>query len=157
VNKVKTLPGGWLLASADDAGILSLSDVRMLGSSDRDAVLWSTKACKGVVRAIDTITYESIPAARQHSFKRHHFIPGNDAAIVTGGDDGLVRLWDVNSGRLLQQSEPVYPAKPNTSSRLRSLTSGGGDAKYTVTGLDVCEEGVLSSGSDGVVRLYVRS
>ena len=154
VNKVKTLPGGWLLASADDAGILSLSDVRMLGS-DRDAVLWSTRACKGVVRAMDTIAYESSPAVRQHSFKRHHFIPGNDAAIVTGGDDGIVRLWDVNSGTLLQQSEPIYAPTPK-SNRLLSLASNG-DAKYTVTGLAVCEEGVLSSGSDGVVRLYVRT
>ncbi len=154
VNKVKTLPGGWLLASADDAGILSLSDVRMLGSG-RDAVLWSIKACKGIIRAMDTITYESSPTTRQRSFKRHHFMPGNDAGIVTGGDDGLVRLWDVNSGRLLQQSEPIYAPTPK-SNRLLSLASGGGDAKYTVTDLAVCEEGVLSSGTDGVVRLYVR-
>jgi hypothetical protein len=155
VNKVKTLPGGWLLASADDAGTLSVSDVRMLGSPDKDPVLWTAKACKGRIRAIDTIAYESSAMQPRSSFKRHHFPAGlgMDTAIVTGGDDGIVRIWDVNSGSLLQQSERIYSSTPKAN-RILSLASG--DAKYSITDLTVCEEGILSAGTDGVVRLFPR-
>ena len=154
VNKVKTLPGGWLLAAADDAGTLSVSDVRMLGS-DRDPVIWSTKACKGVIRAMDTISYESGGWRRPPSAsRRHHFMPGNDTAIVTGGDDGIVRLWDVNTGTLIQQSERVHTAAASTP-RLLSL-AGAPSAKYAISGLAVCDEGIITSGTDGVVRLLPR-
>ena len=155
VNKVKTLPGGWLLAAADDAGMLSVSDVRMLGS-DRDPILWTSKACKGVVRAMETIAYESRGFGRTvGASRRHHFlVSGNETAIVTGGDDGIVRLWDVNSGTLLQQSERVHAASSSTP-RILSLAGVPG-AKYGISGLAVCDEGIITSGTDGVVRLLCR-
>jgi WD40 repeat protein len=153
VNKIKTLPGGWLLAAADDVGNLSLSDVRMLGSKGKDTIIWSTKACKGSIRAIDTISYDAKGSGRPY---KHYHLPaglGTGTALVTGGDDGIVRLWDVNSGTLLQQSEKIYSTTPK-SSRILSLASGEG--KYAITGISVCEEGILSSGTDGVVRLFPR-
>lgn len=81
-------------------------------------------------------------------------MPGNDTAIVTGGDDGIVRLWDVNTGTLIQQSERVHTAAASTP-RLLSL-AGAPSAKYAISGLAVCDEGIITSGTDGVVRLLPR-
>jgi WD40 repeat protein len=62
------------------------------------------------------------------------FMPGGDR-LLSGGDDGLVRLWDVNSGK-----EVRHFANGSKGVTSIALTP---DAKQIVTG-----------GSDGVVRVW---
>jgi hypothetical protein len=155
VNRIKTLPGGWLLAAADDLGHLSVSDIRMLGSTEKSSLIWHIKACKGTIRALDTITVDPNALTGCTTAARNAPLSlgfGLDSGIVSGGEDGIIRIWNVNNGSLIQETTRVYAATPRTN-RLLSLASGG-DPKYSITDLAVCEEGIISSGTDGVVRLY---
>lgn len=145
-----TLPGGWLLACGDDAGKLSVTDVRMLGSSSsKGRVLWSIRASHGKLTAMETISLGDI----QQKPKRFAIgvASGLGSGIVVGGTDGILRIWEASTGALLQETDPIYTPTPKAS-RLLSLTSV--DPKYSITDIAVCEEGIITSGTDGLVRLF---
>ncbi len=143
---LRALPGGWLLAAGDAAGALSLTDVRMLGGgagAGGARVLWSVRAAKGAVRHLAALPLGGAARPRAAALGA-----AGDAALVSGGADGVVRVWDAAAGRLLQSVE-LAPAAGAPGGGRRSL--GGRDAG--VAALDVCDEGVLACGGGGAVRL----
>jgi WD40 repeat protein len=150
VNCLQTLPGGWLLASADDKGALSVSDVRMIGSSSNKArTLWNVRASRGKICAIKTLPLDRIQMQpRKLALSAGH---GTGTGLVTAGDDGIVRIWDASSGKLVQETDPVYEKTPRAHGLLH-LRSG--ENKYSITDLSVCDEGIITCGTDGIVRLY---
>jgi hypothetical protein len=143
---LRALPGGWLLAAGDAAGALSLTDVRMLGGgagAGGARVLWSVRAAKGAVRHLTALPLGGAVRPRAAALGA-----AGDVALVSGGADGVVRVWDAAAGRLLQSVE-LAPAAGAPGGGRRSL--GGRDAG--VAALDVCDEGVLACGGGGAVHL----
>ena len=152
INRLKTLPGGWLLAAGDDAGNLSVSDVRMLGSSNTASVLWTTKACKGTLRAIDTISLDVSGESREQQMAPTGVA---NCGVVSGGDDGIIRIWEASSGKLIQQTISPHASSTPKTNRILALASGD-PQKYGITDLTVSDEGIMSTGTDGIVRLFPR-
>ena len=153
VTSLCTLPGGWLLAAGDTAGALSLSDVRMLGGSAGGArTLWSVRASKGSVQALTMLPLAASDRPRALAMGA---ASGGGGVLVTGGADGVLRVWQASSGKLLQSMEGAA-ACVKTGKGLLSLKGGGagGSGLTGVTGLAVCEEGVMCCGADGTVKLY---
>ena len=52
----QVLPGGRLLAAADEAGSVSMSDLRMLGTQ-RKALLWQVRLCRNTLLHIFSLGY----------------------------------------------------------------------------------------------------
>lgn len=147
VTALCTLPGGWLLAATDTAGALSLSDVRMLGGSSGGArTLWSVRASKEAVQALTKLPLAATDRPRAMAMK---VASGGCGVLVTGGCDGVVRVWQASSGKLLQSLDGAVLGKGKGI-----LSLGGGPAAVGVTGLAVCEEGLVSCGGDGTVKLF---
>lgn len=151
-----TLPGGWLLGAGDASGGISLSDIRMLGGTTGGArTLWSVRAAKGGVHAVVPLSLGGIHGPRALALGA---ASGGGAALVSGGEDGVVRVWSASTGKLLQSLE-----HSGASGAPKRLSLGGvressvGGIRVGVTGLSVCEEGVVSCGSDGTVRLFSRA
>ena len=150
VTALCTLPGGWLLAATDTTGALSLSDIRMLGGSSGDArTLWSVRASKGPVQALAMLPLAAADRPRAMAMKA---ASGGSGVLVTGGSDGVVRVWQASSGKLLQSLDGAAVGKGGGGKGILSL--GGGPSSIGVTGLTVCEEGVVCCGGDGTVRLF---
>lgn len=158
VNALCTMPGGWLVAAADAGGALSLTDIRMLGGSTGGArTLWSVRASKGAVQSLVMLPLAETDRPRALAMGA---ASGGSGVLVTGGQDGIVRVWQASSGKLLQSMD----GSMSTSSGglgggkgfLGSFSGGGGGSSHPqgVTGLAVCEEGVVSCGADGTVRLF---
>lgn len=149
ITALKTLPGGWLLASTDAGGALSLADVRMLGGSSREArVLWSVRASKGPIGALCTLSLGGADRPRALALGA---VSGGSTALVTGGDDGVVRVWSASSGKLLQSMDGAHTARAVRRLGLGAVDAG---APAGVTGLAACDEGVVSCGADGVIKLF---
>lgn len=167
VTAVAMLPGGWLLAAGDGEGGLSCTDLRMMGGSSGPRLLWSVKAARGALRSIVAVPGASSPAAGAG-------LPlgrgGGGALLATAGADGAVRVWRGADGRLLQSVESAhYSSRPPSAGSRRSSHDGGaaplslslggghpppGSQPLPVTGLAVSEEGLVSVGADGCVRLF---
>ena len=93
---------------------------------------------------------------------------GGSALLATAGTDGAVRIWRGSDGRLLQSIESAhFSSRPGSGGSRRPSHDGGapvspafgggappGSLPVPVTSLAVCEEGLVSCGSDGCVRLY---
>jgi WD40 repeat protein len=95
---------------------------------------------------------------------------GGSGVLVSGGQDGIVRVWQASSGKLLQSLEGSNTSSTSSGTGgkisgvlgggkglLGSLGGGGSSGSshsQGVTGLAVCEEGVVSCGADGTVRLF---
>jgi len=152
INRLKTLPGGWLLAAGDDAGHLSVTDVRMLGSSNTASVLWTTKACKGTLRAISTISLDIPGESRAQPIVQTGIA---NCGIVSGGDDGVIRIWEASSGKLIQQTISPHASTTPKTNRILALASGDSHT-CGITDLTVSDEGIMSTGRDGIVRLFPR-
>ena len=126
-------------------------------------LLWSVKAARGSVRAIAAIESGGAAAAGLRFGGS-----GGGALLATAGGDGAVRIWRGSDGRLLQGIETAhFTARPGSAGSRRSSHDGGapvspalgghappGSHPAAVTGLAVCEEGLVSCGADGCVRLY---
>jgi WD40 repeat protein len=173
VTCLYTLPGGWLLAAGDADGALSLTDLRMLGttginnsnnnsnnnnnnnsstgSGGGGRVLWSVKASRGAVKSVVTTTAATTSRS------------GMSALLVTGGQDGAVRVWRSGDGHLVQSIEAAHYSGSNLRPKhgklamngdLSSPTSSNSGVPVAVSGLSVCSEGVVTCGADGMVRLF---
>jgi WD40 repeat protein len=158
VTSVAMLPGGWLLSAGDAEGGLSCTDLRMIGGSSGPRLLWSVKAARGALRAL-----VPIPGAGSSGGALRYGSGGSSAVLATAGMDGAVRLWRGSDGKLLQSLEMAhYSSRPGSAGSRRSSHDGAplsprlapGSHAVPVTGLAVCEEGLVSCGSDGCVRLY---
>jgi len=99
------------------------------------------RAAKGAVRHLAALPLGGAARPRAAALGA-----AGDAALVSGGADGVVRVWDAAAGRLLQ-SVDLAPAAGAPGRR----SLGGRDAG--VTALDVCDEGVLACGGGGAVHL----
>ena len=158
VTALCMLPGGWLLSSSDEAGALSLSDIRMMGGSKGPRVLWSVRAAHG---SIAGIAWAAGGAATSSGRGRGPaglgIFPGVLAAtaaaqgswqggLVTGGQDGAVRVWQPADGQLVQSVE--FGRQGAAGER-----PGSGAAGAAVTGVTACPEGVVMCCADGAVRL----
>lgn len=149
---IHTLPGGWLLAAGDNEGRLSVTDVRMMGSSSSNAsVLWAVRAAKGRITSLDVL--QSCNLERKSGSLLMGAASGYGSGVVTAGVDGIIRIWEANSGKLLQETDPIF-TNFQKANRLLSLTSH--DPKHLISDIEICEEGILASGTDGVVRLFPR-
>lgn len=163
VNALCTMPGGWLVAAADAGGALSLTDIRMLGGSTGGArTLWSVRASKGGVQSLITLPLAATDRPRALAMGS---ASGGSGVLVSGGQDGIVRVWQASSGKLLQSMEGSMSGSSSGQKNggfgggkglLGPFGGGGGGAHHSqgVTGLAVCEEGVVSCGADGTVRLF---
>ena len=152
VNTLCTLPGGWLLAAGDAAGGLSLSDVRMLGSNDV-RVLWKVRASKQSINSVVAMRLQE--ASEYPRAVALGASKGASAVLVTSGGDNIIRVWRPSSGRLIQSIENNVHHHPK-SNPLRRFVGSSGSLSHTngITGLAVCEDGIISCGSDGLVRLH---
>jgi hypothetical protein len=159
-----TLPGGWLLAAGDADGALSLTDIRMLGTtsinnnnatnstgSGGGRVLWSVKASRGAVKSVVTTSAATTSSS------------GMSGLLVTGGQDGAVRVWRSGDGHLVQSIEAAHYSGSNMRPKhgklamngdLSSPTSSSSGVAVAVSGLSACSEGVVTCGADGMVRLF---
>ena len=143
------LPGGWLLAFGDEAGALGLSDIRMMGGGKGARLLWSVKAAHGPLASIAWAVAPS--GGSGHGGATAGLLPlgvagGGGArlgALVSGGQDGAVRVWQPSDGQLLQSVE---------GGRQGARPASAGAAS-PVTGLAPCAEGVVACYEDGTVRL----
>jgi WD40 repeat protein len=158
VNALCTMPGGWLVAAADAGGALSLTDIRMLGGSTGGArTLWSVRASKGAVQSLVMLPLAATDRPRALAMGA---ASGGSGVLVSGGQDGIVRVWQASSGKLLQSLEGSNSGVGKSilgggKGLLGSFGGGGGASSSTgKTGLAVCEEGVVSCGADGTVRLF---
>ena len=154
VNALCTMPGGWLVAAADAGGALSLTDIRMLGGSTGGArTLWSVRASKGAVQSLVMLPLAATDRPRALAMGA---ASGGSGVLVSGGQDGIVRVWQASSGKLLQSMEGCNSAYQQKSGGkgLLSLSGMATTGVTGVTGLAVCEEGVVSCGADGTVRLF---
>jgi WD40 repeat protein len=165
VQALCTMPGGWLLAAADAGGALSLTDIRMLGGSTGGArTLWSVRASKGGVQSLVMLPLAATDRPRALAMGA---ASGGSSVLVSGGQDGIVRVWQASSGKLLQSMEGCSSTSQKSGGigggkGLLSAFgvggggggSGGSSLAQGVTGLAVCDEGVVSCGADGTVRLF---
>lgn len=178
VTALTTLPGGWLLSYGDAKGWLYLSDIRMLGAEERgNEVLWSVKASSGGVSALCGLPANNIQAALEDVAAGA--TRGAGAYVVSGSQDGVVRVWSAASGALVQSLgtdsgtgmdtrvinttpplSPLSPTSPTSPHRhAHAMFSGisgiwGQGTCPAVTGLATCEEGLIASYSNGFVRLF---
>ena len=167
VNALCTMPGGWLVAAADAGGALSLTDIRMLGGSTGGArTLWSVRASKGAVQSLIMLPLAATDRPRALAMGS---ASGGSGVLVSGGQDGMVRVWQASSGKLLQSMEGSMNASSSSGQKIGGFNGGkgllgsfggigggGGGLNHPqgVTGLAVCEEGVVSCGADGTVKLF---
>lgn len=155
VNTLCTLPGGWLLASGDAAGGLSLTDVRMLGNGDV-RVLWKVRGSKSSINSVVTMRLKA--ATEYPRAMALGAAQGASAVLVTAGNDGALRVWQPSTGRLIQSIEEDSHSHPMGTALHRRKLHLGGAAGFMhssgISSLAVCEDGVVSCGGDGVVRLY---
>ncbi|KAL4433701.1 hypothetical protein ABPG75_000142 [Micractinium tetrahymenae] len=165
VTAVAMLPGGWLLAAGDGDGGLSCTDLRMMGGSSGPRLLWSVKVARGALRSIVAVPGAGGPVGAGLQLGRG----GGGALLATAGADGAVRVWRSADGRLLQSVESAhFSSRPPSAGSRRSSYDGGaaplspslgshpppGSHPLPVTGLAASEEGLVSVGADGCVRLF---
>ena len=160
VTALCMLPGGWLLAAADSDGALSCTDLRMISSSGSSGtggaaasgaaggassggarVLWSVKAARGSVCTLAAL----LPGPGSRGAGAGPVWGGGRSLVVSGGGDGAIRVWKAADGRLVQAVEGS-PGGGRPGSR--------GSSAPAVTGVAVCEEGLVSCSFDGSVRLF---
>lgn len=157
VVALEAAPGGWLLLAGDSDGALSATDIRMLSSnsgggstnSPPTAVLWSVRASRGSVHSISVLRRATSATSPSD---------GSGLVAITGGHDGAIRAWQASTGKLLQSVDAAHPKPRRLSLEGIAASAGGfgssGGAGAAVTGVEVCEEGIVSCGADGSVRLH---
>lgn len=165
VTALAMLPGGWLLAAGDGEGGLSCTDLRMMGASTGPRLLWSVKAARGSLRSIVAIP-SNLGGSAMAGLQLGR--GGSASLLATAAADGAVRIWRGSDGRLLQSIEAAhFSSRPSSAGSRRSSYDGGvplspnstsnaplGSHPLPVTGLALSEEGLVSVGADGCVRLF---
>ncbi|BDA47164.1 probable DmX-like protein 2 at C-terminar half [Coccomyxa sp. Obi] len=140
VTVLQVLPGGRLLAAADEAGAVSVSDLRMLGTA-RKALLWQAKSGSAGVTCLAS---------------------GPRPGLVSGSREGIITSWAVDTGTTLQtidvsQVQPaskLAPPAKGYSFFSDVLKSARQTVAPVITGLASCPEGLISSCLDGTVRFH---
>ncbi|KAI9303461.1 WD40-repeat-containing domain protein [Cunninghamella echinulata] len=101
------------------------SDGRTLISGSRDKVVnvwdWQAKKLKAtypIYETLETVGFVS----KETDFSNYDVKPTSDV-FYTGGDKGIVRLWELNTGRLVQEQEPESNSKHTISDVLYSSKS----------------------------------
>lgn len=143
VTSLHSLSGGWLLAAGDFEGALSVTDIRAMGGNGGARVLWSVRGGRGPVRSLTSVSVSG------------------SSFLVSGGQDGALRVWNVGDGKLLQSLEAAHytggkrpsQEKLSLSAEMSPLSAGMG-TPAPVTCVAACSEGVVSCGGDGTVRLW---
>lgn len=101
----------------------------------RDAGHFACSLDDGMVLVIDRDTMRSVGSELSHEGPVHSVFVADGRTLVTAGEEGLIRIWDVMSARLL------VPAKNHGSAVRRFSVSNDGTR-------------ILSVGTDGRVRLW---
>lgn len=93
-------------------------------------------------------TVWSIPRAHAGGVHTIEAVPGT-SMFVTGGKDGEVKLWDTGSSRLVHAWERAHDKRTFLNAR-----GGGAVMQAAVTLVLPLQDGMLSCGADGIVKLY---
>jgi WD40 repeat protein len=93
-------------------------------------------------------TVWSIPRAHPGGVHTIESVPGT-SMFLTGGKDGEVKLWDAASSRLVRTWERAHDKRTFLNAR-----GGGAVMQVAVTLVLPLQDGMLSCGADGIVKLY---
>eukprot|EP00884_Botryococcus_braunii_P004810 jgi/Botrbrau1/1432/Bobra.0063s0124.2 len=137
VTAMQVIPGGRLLAMADEAGSVSVVDLRMMASPPARAPLWQAKAGAGVTCLASGLLSSGAPI------------------LAAGGKEGTISVWAADKGSQLVTIDTLAAARAQRSrSRSSFFMDSSRNAGSVITGLTLCPEGLLSCSLDGVVRLH---
>ncbi|KAK9832643.1 hypothetical protein WJX81_006635 [Elliptochloris bilobata] len=140
VTALQVLPGGRLLASADEAGGVAVHDLRALGAADGGrALLWHARPGSGGITSLAA------------GLRPHSGLP----FLVSGSREGAINVWAADRGTVVQTLDVTRVR--GARGRVKGLFGEalkGGRAAAVITGLAVCPEGLVSACLDGTVRLH---
>jgi WD40 repeat protein len=168
---VRTLP----VSAADRLRSVALNrdDTRLVATTESGADIWSTKSSKDPVHRLGK---QRQPPSPEDYVNGGAFSP-DGSRVVTAGNDGIVRVWSVRTGKLLSQSrtktKQLFDAAFSSNGKL--IVTAGNDGNATIwdaeTGIRrrppqghmkrlnraiFSRDGkyVLTSSSDGTARIF---
>lgn len=159
--------GATALVVGDDAGNVFALDARMLG---QHRALWSCRPHAGPAAAVASwagsdAAGRPVDVSDAHGAGARRLAAGQ--LVATAGKDGAICLLDASTGELLQRLPEAHYTEKRSAFALFTGGAGAGPpvpglprpkpaatAPAAVTGLSVCEQGLVSSGLDGVVMLH---
>ncbi|KAK3237811.1 hypothetical protein CYMTET_52138 [Cymbomonas tetramitiformis] len=127
---------GELIASGGLHGDVALHDLRRVGKGAPP--LWHTgESCSGEVHAGAVVAAVAVPKGT-----------AGDAALVTAGKDGNLRVWDV-AGNCIQHICNAHLRHTFISPRC-----GGAMVQAAVTDVHSLDQALLTCGGDGIIKMW---